>query len=110
MRRHLFDLHAARGRCHEGNLARRAPARCRDTALYRGQRLFDQQPLHHAPFRAGLVRNQRHAKNLLGQQRGFGGVFRDLDAATLPAPAGVNLRFDNDTSADVFAAASASAT
>ncbi len=69
-----------------------------------GQRLFDQQALHHAAFGPGLVRDQRHAEDLA---RDLGGLarqsLRDFDAAALAAAAGVDLRFHHHAAADALA-------
>ncbi len=54
------------------------------------------------PFGPGLVRDERHAEDLLGDDGGLGGILRDFDAATLAASAGVNLRFDDHAAADVL--------
>ena len=47
-----------------------------------GQRLFDQQALHDAAFGAGLVRDQRHAEDLVGDARRL----RAASLATLTPP------------------------
>ena len=67
LRGDLFDVHAARGRGHEHGLALHAVEHDAEVefALDR-QRLFDQQALHDAAFGAGLVRDQRHAQDLVG--------------------------------------------
>ena len=67
-----------------------------------GQRLFDQQPLHDAAFGAGLMRDQRHAENFLGDRARFGGIFGDLDASAFAASAGVDLRFDDHAAAELL--------
>ena len=64
------------------------------------QRLFHQQALHDAAFGAGLVRHQPHAQHLFRDLDGFGCVLGNLDAAAFSAPAGMNLRFDDDAAAD----------
>jgi hypothetical protein len=51
------------------------------------------------PFRARLVRDQRHADHLLSELLGLGRRLRDLDAAPLAASAGVNLRLDDHNGA-----------
>ena len=66
----LFDLHAAVGRRHEHVLAGGAVEHDAEIKFaLDGQRLFDQQPLHHAAFGSGLVRDQRHAQDLFGERR-----------------------------------------
>ena len=61
-----------------------------------GSGLFDEQALHLLALRAGLVRDQLHAEDLLRVLFGLIEVFRHLDAATLAAAAGVDLRLDHD--------------
>jgi hypothetical protein len=57
---HLFDVHAARRGGHEDRLTLDAVQHDAEVQLaLDGQRLFDQQALHDAAFRAGLVRHQR---------------------------------------------------
>jgi hypothetical protein len=56
---------------------------------------LDEQPAHLLALRAGLVRDQLHAQDLRGQLRELGGRARELDAATLAAAAGVDLRLDH---------------
>ena len=48
------------------------------------------------------MRDQPHAQHLFRDLDGFRRVFRHLDAAAFPAPAGVNLRFHNHAAADLF--------
>ena len=63
----FLDLHAARRRRHEGDLAGRAIEHDAEIEFpFDRQRLFDQQPLDQTAFGPGLVRDQRHAENLLG--------------------------------------------
>ncbi len=66
------------------------------------QRLFHQQALHDAALGPGLVRDQPHAQHLFRDLDGFRRVLRYLDAAAFPAPAGMNLRFDDHAAADLF--------
>jgi hypothetical protein len=47
------------------------------------------------PLRAGLVRHQRHAENVLGIKLGLFARVRHLNAAALAAPSGMNLRLDD---------------
>ena len=58
--------------------------------------LLDEQPLHLLALRAGLVRDELHAEDLLGVLLGLGDVLGDLDAAAFAAAAGVDLRLDDD--------------
>ena len=48
------------------------------------------------------MRDERHADHLLRQLSGFVGILRQLDAAAFAAAAGVDLRFDDDASAQLF--------
>ena len=59
-------------------------------------RFFDEDPLHPLSFRAGLVRDQHHAQHLAGDLRGLLRGPCQLDAAAFPAPAGMDLRLDDD--------------
>ena len=47
------------------------------------------------PFGAGLMRDERHPDDLLGELLGLVNRARDLDAAALAAAAGMNLRLDD---------------
>ena len=67
-----------------------------------GQRLLDQQALHHSPLRSGLMSDKRHAEDLLGDLGRFGRVFCDFYAAALAASAGVNLRLNHDAAAELL--------
>ena len=60
------------------------------------QAFLDEHASDDAPLGAGLVRDQGHAENLLGERFGLVGRLGELDAAALAAPAGVNLRLDDD--------------
>ncbi len=63
----LFNLHAAGLRGHEDQLACSAVEHDAEIELaIDGRSLFNQQPLHLLPLRAGLVRDQRHAENVFG--------------------------------------------
>ena len=82
-----FDLHAARGGCHEDRLAFGAVNKDSQIKFFLdGQRLFDKQPAHDAPLGTGLVGDQFHAEHLAGQLTGFVHRLGDLDAAALPRP------------------------
>ena len=99
----FFNLHAARRRRHEYRLALHAIEHDAQIQLaLDGQRLFDQQALHDAAFRAGLVRHQLHAQHLARDLRGFRRILRDLDAAALAASAGVDLRLHHHAAADIL--------
>ncbi len=93
LRRHLFNLHAAGLRRHEDQLARRAVQHDAEIKLAIDSRgLFNQQPLHLLPLRAGLVRHQLHAEDVLRVQFGVFAGSRYLHAAAFAAASGVNLR------------------
>ena len=97
----FFDLHAARRRGHEHRLALHAVEHDAQVQLaLDGQRLFDQQPLHDAAFRAGLVRHQLHAEHVARDLGGLRGILGDLHAAALAAAAGVDLRLHHHAAAD----------
>ena len=99
----FFDLHAARGRRHEDGLALRAIEHDAQIQFaLDGQRLFDEQALHDAAFRAGLMRHQFHAQHLTGDPGRLRCVARNLHAAALAASAGVDLRFHHHAAADIF--------
>ena len=51
------------------------------------------------PFGTGLVRDERHAVDLIRQLVGLGGIRGELDAAALASAAGMNLRFHDDGAA-----------
>ena len=50
-----------------------------------------------APIGAGLVRDEGHAVDLIGELVGVRGIRSELDTATLPSSARVNLRFHDDS-------------
>ena len=96
LRGHHFNLHAASLRGHEHQLAR-CPVQHNAQIKFaiNGRRFFNQQPLHFLPLRAGLVRHQRHAENVLGIKLGLSARVRHLNTAALAAPSGMNLRLDD---------------
>ena len=97
----LFDLHAARRRRHEDRLALHAVEHDAQIQFaLDGQRLFDQQPLHHAAFGPGLVGDQPHAQHLARDFGGFGGILGHFDSAALAASAGVDLRLHHHAAAN----------
>jgi hypothetical protein len=99
----FFDFHAAGRGCHEDDLARRAIEHNAEVEfLFDRQRLFDEQPPDQTSFRAGLVGDQSHSENFFGDRRRFRGILRDFNATAFTASAGVNLRFHDDASADIF--------
>ena len=71
---------------------------------------LDIDPLHLATLRAGLMGDQGHAQHGLGRRLGLGRTSRQLDAAGLAAPAGMDLGLDRpERPAQALAASSASA-
>src|ERR1019366_1478556 len=57
--------------------------------------LFDQQPLDFLAMRPGLMRDQRHAENLLCVEFGLLAGAGHFDAAAFAAASGVDLRLDD---------------
>ena len=94
VRTRSFDLNAKPGlveRFRAGDLPKRI------------ERALDEHAPDLTAFRAGLVSHERHADQLLRELFDFFGRLRDLDAATLPAAAGMNLGFDDgDLSTEPF--------
>ena len=96
--RHLLNIHAARSRCHEDRLALAAIHQDAQVKfLLDRQRLFDQQAMHDAPFRSGLMRDQFHAQNLVGDFARFLHRLGELHSTALAATAGVNLRLHHNS-------------
>ena len=99
----LLDLHPAELRRHE----RRHPDRPVEgdpevELLGDVGRLLDEHLLHLPPLRAGLVRHELHPDDPLGGLVGFVGGPRELDAAPLAAPAGVDLGLHDGLAAEVL--------
>ena len=94
----LLDVHAALGRGHEGDAARVAVDDHAEVELARDvEALLDVEAAHLLPLGAGLVRDELHAEDLLGElPRLRGAALRDLHAAALAATACVDLRLDDD--------------
>ncbi len=91
---HFLDFHAARLGSHEYQLAGGAVEHNAQIQLAVDVRgLLDQEPLHLLSLRAGLVRDQLHAEDVLGVQFGVFAGARDLHSAALAAAAGMDLRF-----------------
>src|SRR5690606_12690497 len=64
---------------------------------------FDQQTLDQTAFRTGLMRNQRHAENVVCVLAHFVERLGNLDAASLAASTCVDLRLDDpDLAAEFF--------
>src|SRR5262249_50445905 len=61
----------------------------------------DEQPPHHPALRAGLVRDQRLAEELLRCRARARLVLHQLDAARLAPPAGVDLRLHHAREAEL---------
>ncbi len=94
LRGHFFNLHAAGLRGHKHQLACRAVQHDAQIELAIDCRcLFNQQTLHLLPVRAGLVRHQLHAKNVLDVQLGVFARAGYLHSPAFAASAGMNLRF-----------------
>ncbi len=94
LRGDFFNLHAAGLRSHEDQFAGGAVEHDAEIKLaIDGRRFFNQQPLHLLPLRAGLVRHQLHAQDVLDVQFGVFARLGHLDAAAFAAASGVNLRF-----------------
>ncbi len=93
----LLDVHAAGSARHHHRLAGGAIEHEAQIQLARHLQTFlDEDTRHDAPFRAGLMRDERHAEHLAGDALGLVGRSRELHAAALAAAAGVNLRLDDD--------------
>src|SRR5437660_10061996 len=83
----LFNVHAARSRCHEHRLAFPAIHENPDIEfLLDRQSFFDQQAAYNASFGARLVRDERHAQHPGGEIAGFLDRFGNLYTTAL-APA-----------------------
>ena len=103
LRGDFFDVHAAVGRGHEDVLARGSVEHDAQVEFTLDRKsLFDEQALHDAAFRSGLMRYEAHAEDLFGDARGILGVLRHLDAAAFAASAGVNLRLHDYAPADLL--------
>jgi hypothetical protein len=107
----FFNLHAARRRRHEHRLALRAIEHDAQIQLaLDGQRLFDQQALHDAAFRTGLVRHQRHAQHLARDSAASAASFATFTPPPLPRPPAWICAFTTTLPPIFLAAASASST
>ena len=94
----LLDLDAALGGRHEGDAALVAVDDHAEVQLGDHlEALLDVEAPDLLALGAGLVRDELHAEDLLGELARFGGAaLRDLHAAALAATAGVDLRLDDD--------------
>ena len=96
----FLDVHAARRAADDHRAGRSAIDDDAQIELALDlQSFFDQHAADLAPLRSGLMRDERHPEHLLGQLLGLVGRFRELDAAALAAPAGMNLRLDDSDAA-----------
>ncbi len=102
-RRHLLDLDAALGRRHDGHPPALPVDHHAEVHLARdGAALLDEEPAHHPALRPGLVRDQRLPEELRGGGARRRRVPHQLDAARLPAPAGVDLRLHDAREAEAL--------
>src|SRR5450830_1179639 len=98
-----FDLHSALLARHHHGPADRAVERNADVELPRDvERLLDEDFFDPLAARSRLVRDELHADDLLGELDGLVRSLRELDASALAASAGVDLRLDDDASAELF--------
>ena len=96
----LLDVHAASRAADDDRAGRRAIDDDAQIELALDlQPFFDQHAADLAALGSGLMRDERHPEHLLGELLGLIGRFRELDAAALPAPAGMNLRLDDGDAA-----------
>ena len=95
--RDFFNLHPACLGGHEDQLGGCAVEHDAQVKLaFDGRHLFDQDPLHLLALGPRLVRDQLHAKDLLGVFLGIRQGFGYLDAAAFSSATGVDLGFDHD--------------
>ncbi len=93
---HLFDVHAALGRCHQRHALGGAVGDGGHVIfLLDVGAVFDQQAADLLAQRAGLVRDQLHAENFSGQLADFVHRAGQLDTTTLAAAARMDLRLDD---------------
>ncbi len=103
LRRDFFDLHAALSGSHDDWLSEAAIERDPEVELLvEIERFLDQDLSHELTLGTGLVRDELHPEDLAGDLHSLVGILGELDAAALPTPSGVNLRFDDDSSAELF--------
>ena len=96
LRRHLFDIHAARLAGHDHDAGAGTVREHAEVQLFVDlQPLFHQHLAHQSAFRTGLVGHQRHAQDASGHIPHFQRRFGQLDAPALAASTGVNLGFDH---------------
>ena len=96
-RGNFLDVHAAGGARDDDRTAGRAIDQEAQIQLALDLQAFLDEHASDLPaFRAGLVRDERHADHLFRQALGFVGRFRQLDAAALAAAARMDLRLHDD--------------
>jgi hypothetical protein len=89
----FLDVHAAFGRDHKGNARGLTVDQRREIELaVDGRALLDVQPVDLLAVRPRLMRDQRGPQNACGFLFNVVDRFHDLDAASLAAATGVNLR------------------
>ena len=99
----LFDIHAALGRGHQnGPFALAVEDDTEVEFAVDRQRFLDENALDEPSFGAGLVGDEGHPDDLIGELGGLVGVVGQLDAAAFAAPARVDLRFDNDAATELL--------
>jgi hypothetical protein len=92
----FFDVHAAFGGSHQDNALRDAVGDQRHVQFFLDVRaFFDQQAAYFLAFRAGLVRDQLHTQDLLGEFFDLFQRFRNFHAAAFTTATGVDLCFHN---------------
>ena len=95
--RNLFDVHAARGRNHEGDTRGLTVDQRRKIELaVDGRAFLDIEAVDLLAVRAGLMGHEDGAEQALGLLAHVLGRLHDLDAAGLAASAGMDLRLDDD--------------
>ena len=100
VRRHLFDVHPARGaRHHQGLTGGAIQDEAQVHLAGNCDARFNQHPLHQAARFAGLSRDEGHADHLARKRLGFVPRLGELHAAALAAAARVDLRLDDDRAA-----------
>ena len=92
----IFDIHAAFGRHHKGNLGF-FPIHQHGKIKFRGNigAILDIKAPHHLARRAGLMGDQGHAQDFVGIGPHFIQALGNLDTAALAPPTGVDLRLDH---------------
>ena len=92
----FLDIHAPLGACHQHHALRSAVDDHADIEFLLDVRAFlDKQSAHLLSLRARLMRDQLHAEDFAGEIAYLSDRLRDLDPATLAAPACMDLRLDH---------------